>query len=685
MMMRFFRVLCLVALPGALLAAPNVSTYPLGSTFVPTGDGGGVVFRVWAPNANAINVVGQFNGFNTTANPMTKDAATNYWSAWIPTAVLGQEYKYYITQAGGAKAYKIDPRSRKTRNTTGNAVIVDDGSRYNWQAGDWQTPDKNRMVIYELHIGTFSGSGDGVAHFPARYRDVVDEHLDDIKASGANMVELMPVHEFPGATSWGYNPVHFFAPETDYGSPDDLRYMIDTFHSNGIGVILDVVYNHTSNDDNNLWNFDGAANIYFFGNNCQGNTPYGSTRPKWTDSHVRDMIVDNARYWIREFRFDGLRIDSTQTIRGYCNEGSEAWLLIGDISDAIRSENPRAIAIAEELPNTAAITTSRGSGGAGYDSQWCDGFNDKFRQELVKYNSGGSPNMNVIEDAIANSGWGGPNLQAIKYVDSHDEAGNDTRITKVIDSTDGFSARAIGMGKVCGALTYLSPGIPMIFQGQEFLEDKKFGDASGQRIWWGFLGNYSGVRKMFGDIGAFRQTRGSLKADSGYQAISVNDTSDVIAFQRYDTAGDVTFVIANFSGTNFPSYLIGVPSAGTWHELVNSDATEYRGGGIINGSVEATNTSLNGQPARIDIKLPPYSVLVFSRSTGQTPTPTPSPSPTLSPSPTMSVSPTPSVTASPTASISPSPTISPTVSMTASPSITPTSAPQGSLEGWIVR
>ena len=672
------------ALAAALLlaaaqsyAAPNVLTYPLGANTVPAAEGGGVVFRVWAPNANAVHVVGTFNGFNTTADAMTKDAATNYWSAWVSNAAVGQQYKYYMNQAGGANAYKIDPHSRKTINTTGNSVIASDGSTYNWQATGWQTPDRNRMIVYELHIGTFSGNGDGVPNYPAKFRDVVDAHLDDILAAGANMVEIMPVHEFPGASSWGYNPVHFFAPESDYGSPDDFRYMVDRFHQNGIGVILDVVYNHTSNDDNNLWNFDGAANIYFFGNNCQGNTPYGSTRPKWTESRVREFFVDNARYWMREFRLDGLRVDSTQTIRNYCNEGAEAWLFIGDVSDAIHSVNPRAISIAEELPNTAAITTSRSSGGAGYDSQWCDNFNDKFRAELAKYNSGGSPDMNNIADAIANSGWGGPNIQAIKYVDSHDEAGNDTRITDVIDSTNNFSARAIGMGKVCGALTYLSPGIPMIFQGQEFLENKKFGDASSARIWWGFLNTYSGVRKVFGDVGALRQTRTSLKADSGHQTISANDTSDVIAFQRYDGGGDVTFVIANFSATNFASYLIGVPSTGTWHELINTDATMYGGAGNINGSVTASGSPLNGQPARMDIKLPPYSLLVFSKSPVATPTATPTPSPTVSPTATASPSVTPSV--SPTPSATPTPTASPSPTPLPSPTATPDFR-----EGWMI-
>jgi 1,4-alpha-glucan branching enzyme len=332
---RYFTATRAVLLLGALcaaFAAPSAlaqvvpSTYPLGANLVRSGEGTGVVFRVWAPNAQFVNVPGQFNAWaNTGASLMVKDASSGVWSLHVPTATTGQEYKFYVRSAdfsSESQRYKIDPWSRDTVNTTGNSVIRGDGSTYNWQATDWQTPDRDNMVIYELHIGTFSGNGDGAASYPARYRDVVDRHIEDIKAVGANMVEIMPVHEFP-ATSWGYNPVSFFAPESDYGNPDDLRYMVDKLHQNGIGVIVDVVYNHVSNSDNNLWNFDGNQNIYFFGDNCMGQTPWGATRPKYTEAQVRALLVENARYWIEEFRMDGIRVDATSFMRGYCNEMGE--------------------------------------------------------------------------------------------------------------------------------------------------------------------------------------------------------------------------------------------------------------------------------------------------------------------------------------------------------------------------
>jgi 1,4-alpha-glucan branching enzyme len=595
-----------------LASAPvDPTTYPLGATIVPPVDGGGVVFRVWAPNATTAAVPGEFNSWSTTANFMTEDAPTGIWSTHIPAAQEGQEYKYHLS----GSLWRIDPRSRNTVNSIGNSIITTDGSAYPWQATGWQTPDHDRMIIYEMHVGTFSGNADGVTNYPATFLDAVDTHLDDLLTLGVNMVELMPIAEFPGGVSWGYNPVHFSAPESNYGDPDDLRLMIDTFHQSGIGVILDVVYNHTSPTDNNLWDFDGPANIYFFGINCMGNTPWGDTRPKYTEQQVRSLILDDVRLWFEEYRIDGLRVDSTQFIRNYCDEMGEAWLLMGDITDAARSVNPRAIVIAEELPNTAAVTMPRSQGGAGYDAQWSDDFTDSFRAQLATINGGGDPDMGDLAAAIEFSGFGRPNDEAVKYVESHDEAGNDTRITRIIDSADPFSPRAEGLAKVAGGLTLLSPGVPMLFMGQEFLEDKPFNDGAGDRIWWGFLASYSGVRDFFGDLCDLRRQRGSLRADSGVQIIHVNNGpgAEVIGFQRFDFGGDVIFAIANFSGIDIPSYLVGVPASGAWFELVNSEDASYGGSGAVNGSVTASSTPRDGQPATLDIHLPPYSLLVFSQ------------------------------------------------------------------------
>ncbi|MDX2176516.1 MAG: alpha-amylase family glycosyl hydrolase [Candidatus Sumerlaeia bacterium] len=598
---------------SALFAAPDIATYPLGANIVPPGDGGGVVFRVWAPNAISVHATGQFNSWSTSATPMTLDAGSGIWSVWVPAATSGQEYKFYPNRPTYGTAYKNDPYSRDTINTTGNSIIRPSGTAYNWQATGWQTPDKNNMVIYQLHVGTFSGNGDGGVSYPGKFRDVVDLHLNHLKDLGVNMVKILPVHEFP-ATSWGYNPVHFFAPESDYGTPDDFRYMVDTLHQNGIGVLLDVVYNHTSNTENNLWDFDGPANIYFFGVNCAGSTPWGDTRPKYTQYQVSEMIRQNVTHWMTEYRLDGIRVDATAYMRGYCGELGEGWLLTGDLTDRVRAANPRGVSIAEELPNNSLITTPRGSGGAGYDMQWVDNYGDVMRAELAKYNSAALPDVSAIATTIVNTGWGGSNAEAIRYVESHDEAATTGRTVKIIDSANPSSARAKSMAKVSGALTILSPGTPMLLMGQEFLEDKNFGDGSGDRIWWGFMGFNSPYYDFFARAVQLRTTRGSLLADSGVQVTHVNNGAAVLAFQRYDLGGDVTHVVANMSATNFATYNLGFPQAGTWYEVLNSDRSEYSGGGVVNGTITAAGAAQDGLPTSAGIKLPPYSILAFSQT-----------------------------------------------------------------------
>ncbi|MGF1574200.1 MAG: alpha-amylase family glycosyl hydrolase [Sumerlaeia bacterium] len=580
--------------------------YPLGATLVPESEGSGAVFRVWAPNATSAVVRGQFNNFSATTNPMQFNQTTGIWSAYVPNAVENQEYKYFLN----GSLWRPDPRARNSGNLRDdNSILTDNGASYNWQATDWQIPALDEIVIYELHVGTFSGNGDGVPNYPARYRDVVDAHLDHLQRLSINMVELMPVHEFNGDRSWGYNPLNFYAPESIYGTPNDLRYMIDTLHENDIGVILDVVYNHAATDTN-LWEYDGPENIYFYPTgNCSQDTGFGA-RPDYRRPEVRAFLIDNLIMWMREYRVDGFRLDLTSLMHGYCGEQGEGWTLLAEMTEAIRAENPRAIIIAEELPNLDLITVPIANGGRGFDAQWGDAFHDVLRANLT---SGSSPNMGEIANQIAGSGFGRPAMEAVKFSTNHDESGNTPRLLSAIDPLNNFSPRARGLDKIAGALSILSPGIPMLFQGQEFHENKQFDDGEADRIWWGFLAEYGGVVDFYGTLVNLRITRPSLRGTAGINFISINDTNDVLAFQRFDSAGDVTLIVTNMSEINYTTYRIGAPAAGTWYELVNSQSAEAAGNAMINGAVVASTNAADGQPASLEIALPQYSILVFSQ------------------------------------------------------------------------
>lgn len=588
-------------------AQPNPLDYPLGASIVDSSEGGGVVFRVWAPNAQTARVPGEFNSWNIAAtSAMMTKGGDGIWSGYVANAQVGDEYKFYID---GLAPWRVDPYTRNSVNSDGNGIIED--AEYDWQATDWETPPHEEMIIYQLHVGTFTGNGDGGTNSPGHYRDIVDLHLDYLKSLNINMVQLMPIHEFPGSRSWGYNPVHFFAPESDYGSPDDLRYLIDTLQQNGIGVILDVVWNHTSNSDNNLWQFDGGENIYFYttGDPCTDETQWGP-RPNFASPQVRQLFEDNAAYWLDEFRMDGYRLDFTRAMRGYCNENGDGWLLLNNIVNRARSTNPRALLTVEDLPNDPSMTTPQSQGGAGYDAQWSDGFHDVMRAQLKETD----PNMWSISDVVAGAGFDRPANEAVKFIDNHDESGNGERITVAIDPADPFSERAMGLNKVGGAMVLLSPGIPLLFMGQEFMEDKQFGDDEGDRIWWGFVDLYGGIKDFYARLCQLRRTRPSLFSTSGVQIIQVNDGANVIAFQRFDNQGDVTLVVANFGASSFTNYNIGAPSAGTWYEIAGSDRSEFQGSGVVNGDRVATPNAMDNQPATLEVALPPYSVHVFSKT-----------------------------------------------------------------------
>lgn len=594
-------------------AAVNPLTYPLGASLVPAAEGTGAVFRVWAPNATAATVRGTFNSFSATANPMTKDAASGVWSAHVTNAQAGHAYKFFLN----GSLWRVDPRARDSGNGPGDdSILTDKGASYSWQATSWRTPDRDKMLIYELHVGTFSGNGDGVANDPAKYRDIVDTHLPHLKKLNVNVVELMPIHEFNGDRSWGYNPMNFYAPETIFGTPTDLRYTIDKLHQNGIGVVLDVVYNHAATDTN-LWEYDGTSNIYFYPTgNCSQDTGYGS-RMDFRKPEIRRFFIDNAIMWMEEYRVDGFRFDLTSLMHGYCGEQGEGWGFLQQMTQELRAKNPNVVLIAEEFPNFDNITTPASQGGRGFDAQWGDNYHDTIRANVT-----GTPNIGSIAGAINVSGFGRPTTEVVKFSTDHDEAGNTPRLMAAIDPTDNFSAKARGLDKIAGGLALTSPGMPMLFMGQEFHENKKFGDGTADRLWWGFAARYPGTIDYYGALGALRLSRPSLRAGSGSATITVNDGAKVLGFQRYDGAGDVTVVVANFSATDFTSYNIGAPSAGTWYELVNSQDPALGGAGVPNVQATAAAPGLDGQPAKMTIKIAPYSLMVFSKTPKTTTVPT---------------------------------------------------------------
>lgn len=590
---------------GFALNFTTLEHAPLGSTLT---SGGGAVFKVWAPGATTAHVRGQFNGWGTS-DPMTKNG--DYFTAYVSSASDRQTYKYYFD----ASLWKPDARGKSLNASDNLNTHIEDRFRFNWQIDDFDTPDFEEMVIYQLHVGTFSGRNDpyGSAPFPAGYPEVAARaaHLAEL---GVNAVMLNPVTEFPGDYSAGYNPISQWAPEWKYGTPDEFREMIDTLHSYGIAVLLDVVHNHFSHTDNFLWYYDGTQ-VYF--DDPVVDTPWGS-QADFDSGPVRDYFADSILYWLEEFKLDGFRMDATDFMNIYPQEAA-GWSLMQRMNDEMDRRFIDKIAIAEQLPDDAWVTRPTNLGGAGYDSQYYDEFTDRLRDETFDA-AAGDPEMWKIRNIVNGGGQYLEGRYATNYLELHDEAwpsSGGQRIVKSIDTVAPHDDQwAKGRTKLAQGVVMTAPGIPAILMGTEWLEDTDFGTDSGNRIDWSKKTTYAPIFSYYQDLVTLRRTSGALRADAGHEVFHLNEGGNVIAWQRWSDGGDVLVVVANFSNTDHGSYRIGLPQAGNWYEALNSQASAYDGNGMENpGTVSSEAVAQDGFGQSAVIQLPRMGLIVLSYGT----------------------------------------------------------------------
>jgi len=591
----------------------------------------GVMFRVWAPNADSVHVAGTFNNWSTTAHPLCSEG-TGYFSADISSVTNKSQYKFVIRR-GTAMHWRRDPRGRAVVNSLGNSII-DDPRAFGWDDAASTLPNWNEMIIYQLHIGTFHDPTPS-NNVPATFFDAAAK-LDHIAELGANMVELLPVNEFPGAYSWGYNPSEVFSVESSYGGVAGLRHFVNEAHRRNIGVIMDVVYNHLGpNDMQSLWQFDGwavtnsAGGIYFY-QDWRNATPWGNTRPDFSRAEVRWFVGDNILMWLDECHVDGFRWDATAYIRNvYGNNNdpasdlNEGWGMMMEANNRLDQAAPWAISIAEDMRANTFITRKTSEGGAGFDSQWDPDFVHPVRAAVIASNDAGR-SMWSVHSAITRK----ENNDAMKrviYTESHDEVANGKkRVPSEIDVLNPGSYQARKRSTLGAAVLMTSPGIPMIFMGQEMLEDDWFTDTN--PIDWQKKNTFAGTFLLYQDLMLLRKNRtGATRGLTGQHinAYHVNDFNKVIAYHRWSSGGvgDDVVVVANFGGSAWApasNYRIGLPRPGVWYPVFNSDAARY-GADFSNlggQPVYSENLSWNNQPYSATVSFGPYSVLVLSQANG---------------------------------------------------------------------
>jgi 1,4-alpha-glucan branching enzyme len=641
---------------------------PLGANLVASG---GATFRVWAPRATAVFVNGAFGGASKTGQTddllMAKDAA-GYWTGFIANAADGDPYHFWVVGAGSS-GYKRDPYAREMATDAAFpncSCLIRSGTAYPWHDSAFVTPDFSNMILYQLHVGTYAPRSPGVA---STFLDVIGK-IEYLAALGINVLQPLPIDELETDPSMGYNGADYFSPDFPYvissqaalqgylvminrllaakgfppitladinSGPAQLKAMVDLCHLYGIAVTFDVVYNHAGGfqgDDQSLYFWDRAAgtsdnnqSLYFTNMGIAG----GLSFALWNND-VREFILNGARYYIDEFHVDGFRYDEISALLSL-NQDS-GWSFCRDLTDTLRYIKPRLLQNAEYWPfefqnyprSSSSIVMPTSSGGTGFDVLQHDGLRGAIRSAVGQASSGQGATVNF--DALAGNlypqgfahGW-----QAVTCVENHDlvAVGRDPRIPALADGSNARSWYARSRSRFATGLLLTAPGIPQLFMGQEFLEDKQWSSdpASASLIWWNGLN--AGIDKAMADHLRFTQdlirlrwNQPALRGDS-VNSFHVHDRNRVIAFHRWlEGTGNDVLVVATLSETTWYNYAIGFPYSGTWVEVFNSDVYDNwvnpvvagNGGGIV-----ASGGPLHGFAASANIVIPANGMVVFAR------------------------------------------------------------------------
>jgi 1,4-alpha-glucan branching enzyme len=585
----------------------------------------GVTFRVWGPFAQKVAVAGQFNNWSADANSLFAEG-NGYWSVDVPEAAVGQQYKFVLFNPAKGPIWRMDPYARSIiRDANGvlNGLIASSDEFYSTPG--FSMPPWNELVIYELHIGSFTQGGgiEGRGSFAS-----ATEKLNYLQSLGINAIEILPIGQFIGDISSGYNPAYIFAIEDEFGGPDGFRKFVNAAHGLGIAVIIDVVYNHLGVSAGDMWEFDGwsendKGGIYFY-NDWRSHTDWGETRFDYGRGEVRQYLRDNALRWLEERFADGLRWDSVGSIRNVYDQNNDpaadiphGWSLLQWINSLIVQRQPWKISLAEDMKDNEWITNDPGAGGAGFNAQWGAGFVSTVRSAIIGGDDG-ARDMNLVSNIVAQI-YNNDAFQRVIFTESHDADSNGAqRVPEMIfpgKADSWFSKKRSTLG---AAIVLTAPGIPMLFMGQEFLSWSYF-DPS-QPLDWSHANTFVGIVQLYRDLihlrrNWFNKTRG-LRGQNTH-VHHINNSDKVIAFHRWDQGGngDDVIVVLNFGNRGYSDYTIGFPRSGHWLVRFNSDWNGYDAGF---GNWFSYGTDANGpqqdlMPTSGSVGLGPYSSIILSQ------------------------------------------------------------------------
>jgi 1,4-alpha-glucan branching enzyme len=578
----------------------------------------GTAFSVWAPHASAVRIKGDFNGWYGVSHAMRRLDGNGIWELFVPGLTSGT-YKFEILTADGRWVERADPMARQAETPPATASVITE-TRYEWNDAKWLAgrvavePSTQPMSVYELHVGSWRpGLG---------YRDLAEHLIGYVSDLGFTHVEFMPLAEHPFGGSWGYQVSGYYAPTSRFGSPDDLRYLIDKLHEAGIGVIMDWVPGHFPRDEWALAKFDGQA-LYEHSDPRLGEQPdWGTLVFNFGDSQVRNFLVANALYWLEEFHIDGLRVDAVASMlyldysrdegewvpnKFGGRENLEAISFLQEANATAYKRNPGIMMIAEESTSWPGVTRPTSAGGLGFGLKWNMGWMHDSLDYIEKDPLYRSYHHNEITFSFVYAF-----SENFMLPISHDEVvhGKGSLLAKM----PGDAWQKLANLRAYLAFMWGHPGKQLLFMGSEFGQPSEWSEQRGLDWWILDQPAHQGLHSLVRTLNlVYRDEKALWDHDfdtAGFEWIEGGAAQDsVVAFLRKSSEGDKVAVLANFSGHPVRMRL-GLPEAGVWHEILNTDAGEYGGSGVGNfGSVTATDDPWGGRPASAEVQLPPLGVV----------------------------------------------------------------------------
>jgi 1,4-alpha-glucan branching enzyme len=588
----------------------------------------GTLFAVWAPNAERVSVIGEFNHWDGRVHPMRNRGDSGIWELFLPEVGAGLIYRFEIRARDGSVLVKNDPYANQFQVRPENASIITAPSTFQWQDHEWMREREQRgwqsapLSIYEVHLGSWQRDEKG--NF-LNYREIAHRLCNYIKEQGFTHIELLPITEHPFDGSWGYQTTGYFAPTSRFGSPDDFRYFVDHLHQNGIGIILDWVPAHFPKDAHALARFDGTA-LYEHEDPRKGeHRDWGTLIFNYGREEVRNFLLTSAVYWLEEFHLDGLRVDAVASMLylDYSREPGdwvpnqyggrenlEAVEFLRHLNAVTHDQFPGSLMIAEESTAWPQVSRPTWLGGLGFSMKW----NMGWMHDSLAYMAHDPVYRHYHHDLLT-FGLLYAFTENFVLPFSHDEVvhGKGSLLDKMVgDDWQRFASL-----RLLYSYMFTYPGKKLMFMGNEFAQGREWNEA--EELDWYLLERpqHQGIHALMSRLnGLYRELPALHELDfdgDGFEWIDCHDASQsVLSYLRWARDGSFALVVLNFTPVPRNNYRIGLPRPGTYREVFNSDSEYFGGSNLGNaGSITSEPTPWMGQEQSAEFILPPLGALVF--------------------------------------------------------------------------